>query len=131
MLKDEELVKPLRPKGKRVAKIPRGTGNEAKRVSIRLNGFNYEESEVYKTLKRYFSSGVTHNELKSIAQVICINTHLKLDRDATRDNRVLIKWFDENWEICEGMLQKIKTKDINQIVIDSTREKDYCNFDNS
>ena len=80
--------------------VPRGKGNEAKRVNARLNGFDHANSNVYKCLRQKFGATVTHRELKSIAKIICLHTGLKLDRDATRDCRVLIKWFDENWQKC-------------------------------
>lgn len=126
MLAEGEKSKPSKQRGKRTLKIQRGNGNEAKRVSQRLKGFDHIESEAYKALTYYYSSGVTHNELKSLAQVICMHSNLKLDRDATRDNRVLIKWFQENWEIVKTMLPRLHLKDTNHNIIDSSREKTAC-----
>ena len=103
-------------------KIQRGEGAEAKRVAERLNGFQYETSETYQILKHKFSSGVTHNELKSVALVLCQHAGLTLDRDATRDNRVLIKWFDENWDKLKDYIDKIQLKDQNDQVINYERE---------
>jgi hypothetical protein len=54
-----------------------------------------------------FGPGVTHGELKSLAQLICVETGLKLDRDASRDNRVLIKWFQDNWQQISHLMRRI------------------------
>ena len=103
-------------------KVQRGHGTEAKRVAERLKGFDYQKSDVWKTLKTKFSSGITHNELKSIAQVCCYFTKLSLDRDATRDNRVLIKWFDENWDVLKDTVKKICLRDEKERPITLERE---------
>ena len=103
-------------------KTERGTGVDAKRVAERLKGFNYEISNTWQELRKRFSSGVTHSELKSVAQVLCCYTKLKLDRDAQRDNRVLIKWFDENWETLKDYINKISLKDENERSINLERE---------
>ena len=104
-------------------KVKRGEGAEAKRVAERLNGFNYETSETWRILKEKFSSGVTHSELKSVAFVLCQYAEgLALDRDATRDNRVLIKWFDEHWDIIKNLIDKVSLKDEKEVVINQERE---------
>lgn len=102
--------------------VPRGQGNEAKRVNTRLNGFDHTNSEVYKCLKQKFGATVTHSELRSIAKIICLHTGLTLDRDATRDCRVLIKWFDENWKIIYPNLDNITLRDEKENVIDEQRD---------
>ena len=103
-------------------KVKRGHGVEAKRVAERLKGFDYETSKVWDLLKTKFSSGITHNELKSIAQVCCYFSNLTLDRDATRDNRVLIKWFDENWNVLKDIINKISLRDEHGRPITKERE---------
>lgn len=102
---------------------PRGQGAEAKRVNARLTGFKMKQSTAYKYLCRKFSPNVTHTELKSIATILCLRTGLKLDRDATRDNRVLIKWFDENWPIVKKNLEFIKLLDDDQNIINESRKE--------
>lgn len=102
--------------------VPRGKGNEAKRVNARLNGFDHANSNVYKCLRQKFGATVTHSELKSIAKIICLHTGLKLDRDATRDCRVLIKWFDENWTTISPNLDNITLCDEKENVIDELRD---------
>ena len=105
-------------------KVKRGHGVEAKRVAERLNGFDYETSKVWDLLKTKFSSGITHNELKSIAQVCCYFSQLTLERDATRDNRVLIKWFDENWSKLKDIVAKICLRDEQERPITLEREQE-------
>ena len=108
-------------------KVKRGHGTEAKRVADRLNGFKYETSEIWKTLKNKFSSGITHNELKSVACVCCHFTKLTLDRDATRDNRVLIKWFDEHWDVLKDVIDKVTLRDEKETPINLEREMKETN----
>ena len=105
-----------------INKVPRGKGAEAKRVAERLNGFDYEKSKIWEILKEKFSSGVTHNELKSVATILCKYANLTLDRDATRDNRVLIKWFDEKWDVLKDYIDKVSLKDNKEEVINHERE---------
>ena len=95
----------------------RGEGIEAQRVNARLAGFDIEKSEAWKTIQRQFTVGVTHTELKSIAQILCDQLSIKLDRDASRDNRVLVKWFDENWEKIKPILHTIHLRDDHDNVI--------------
>lgn len=109
-------------------KKQRGHGTEAKRVNTRLNGFDSENSHAWQILKNQFSSGITHTELKSIANIICLKTELKLDRDAVRDNRVLIKWFEENWTVVEPILKNFHIHDNKGEIISSVREKEIENF---
>jgi hypothetical protein len=85
----------------------RGHGPEARRVTARLNGFESDSSEAWHRIKSTFGPDVTHGELKSLAQLICLETGLKLDRDAGRDNRVLIKWFQENWHQMSHIICRI------------------------
>ena len=112
-------IKQTPPKTSRYA--PRGQGTEAKRVNARLTGFKMKKSHAYKCLCKKFSPNITHSELKSIATILCLRTGLKLDRDATRDNRVLIKWFDENWVTIKKNLEYITLLDDDQNIINDTR----------
>lgn len=93
-------------------KKPQGQGLEAKRVESRLAGWDINESPARKGIAEQFPQGVTHYELKEIAKFICREVAgLKLDRDATRDNRVLVKWFDENWECLKDIISRTKLCD--------------------
>jgi hypothetical protein len=99
------------------ARKARGAGPEAQRVIERLRGFDLDNSRAWQGITKQFTIGVTHSELKAVAQVVCSLTQLKLDRDATRDNRVLIKWFDENWEVIEPHLLSFHLRDDSSAVI--------------
>ncbi|EAY03951.1 hypothetical protein TVAG_314810 [Trichomonas vaginalis G3] len=103
-------------------KVQRGCGAEAKRVALRLKDFNYETSDIWKVLKLKFSSGITHSELKSIAGICSFMLGIKLDRDASRDNRVLIKWFDENWDKIKTIIDKVHLRDEKEQIINHERE---------
>lgn len=96
--------------------------SQSEKINQRLNGFDASQSEVMKVLNFQFSTGVTHRELLSIARIICTMTQLKLDRLATRDRRVLIKWFDENWYSISMIIPKIQLLDNNELPINLDRE---------
>jgi hypothetical protein len=96
---------------------PRGTGPEAHRVIERLKGFDLEESPAWKAIQKQFTIGITHAELTSVALLVCSFTKLRVDRDAIRDNRVLIKWFDENWAMIEPHIQTLHLRDDGEAII--------------
>ena len=100
-------------KKNRKAKIERGSGHEADRVQKRLSGFDVENCQAWKVISSKYGSRISHSELKAIANLICGFTNLRVDRDATRDNRVLIKWFDENWDQIQNFIPKIHLHDDN------------------
>lgn len=102
---------------------PRGQGAEARRVNARLTGFRVKQSNAYKSICKKFSPNITHSELKSVAMIICLQTGLKLDRDATRDNRVLIKWFDENWTVIKKNWDFITLLDDERNTINNSRHE--------
>jgi hypothetical protein len=105
----------------KAAPVMRGTGKQALHVLTRLSGFDPENCEAFREIRRIFSVGITHNELESMARVMCLHCpKLALDRDAKRDNRVLIKWYAENWDIIAGLLPQIRFHDANEVVIDRT-----------
>jgi hypothetical protein len=59
-------------------------------------------------LRDTFDKGITNNEIKSIAYVLCRHCPpLRVDRDAQRDGRVLIKWFQENIELIQPQLAHV------------------------
>jgi hypothetical protein len=44
--------------------------------------------------------------LLSLAQVIAQHLHIRLDREAFRRKRVLLKWYDENWARVEPFIRQ-------------------------
>lgn len=105
-----------------VSKMPRGQGTEAKRVSAKLQGFDLGNCKAWDAIQAQFSSGITHNELKSVATILCLQTGLQLSRLAQRDNRVLIQWFSDNWEVISPFMSTIHLFDKNRQVINLVRE---------
>jgi hypothetical protein len=101
----------------RKVRMRRGEGPEAQRVVNRLAGFDLGQSAAWKAIVDQFTIGVTHAELKSIAQVVCGLTRLQIDQDPTRDNRVLIKWFSENWDAIGPVMQAFHLRDDEQNII--------------
>jgi hypothetical protein len=97
----------------------RGRGPEAQKVQSRLSGFDLDQSVAWQELKRQFSIGVTHAELCSLARVVSKLADIHVDRDAQRDNRVLIKWFDENWAIAAPIVKDLHLRDENETIIGS------------
>jgi hypothetical protein len=103
--------------------VPRGEGHDAKRVRDRLAGFDWEACEAWTVLRQTFGRGITTNEIKSIAFIICDHCPpLKVDRDAQRDGRVLIKWFQENLNVVQPQLANVELRDEDELVIDSRRD---------
>lgn len=96
--------------------------NESMKVDLALNGFNAETCYAKHQLDFYFSTGVSHNELKSIARVVCNLTGLKLNRLALRYKCILIKWFDDNWLEIENVIQCIQLFDEDDKPITLARE---------
>jgi hypothetical protein len=113
---DPDDHSPEEPKTK---KKRQNKGPEAQRVVARITGFDPMKSVAWKAITDQFTIGVTHAELKSIAQVLCSQTNLRLDRDATRDNRVLIKWFDENWDLIAPLMPLLHLRDDEEQIIGS------------
>lgn len=99
------------------SKTKRGDGLEAQRTACRMKSFKKDDSEFYKMLSNKFSSGITHSELVSVASVCCYYTDLKLDRGAKRVNEVLIKWFDENWNVLKDVIDRVTLRDEKEIPI--------------
>jgi hypothetical protein len=111
---------PAAPQGSgRTPRYTRGEGPEARRVAERLEGFDLENSEAWLGIVDQFTIGVRHFELKSVADLVCKLTGLRLDRDAQRDNRVLVKWFQENWAVIQPHLVTIHLRDEGEQMIGS------------
>lgn len=93
--------------GPRKPRLPRGQGEEAKKVQNLLNGFDVDKCIAKKQLDIHFSTCASFNLLKAIASIACDiikNPSVKLNRLAKRDYRCLIKWFNDNWEIIGGLV---------------------------
>lgn len=93
--------------------VKRGEGADAHRINERIKDFDPRHSEACKKINKKFGMGIIHEELKIIAQFLCQQLHIVLDRDAKRDNRALRKWFDENWDIISPEIDRIELYDKN------------------
>ena len=117
------LTRDGRPESRGVRKaLPRGQGTEAQKVLLKLNGFNFETSKAWQLIQLRYSSGITQNELKSIALVVSHLTNIALDRDTKRDFKLLVKWFDDNFEVVCPILFMINLRDKNNQIINLQRE---------
>ena len=92
-----------RKRAKQAGKVYR----EQQRLKTRLGNFKYHESPVWKSLYQRYGPHLGHNELTSIAELICETEDLRLDRDAKRRKVVLVKWFEEHWDVIERRLDFI------------------------
>jgi hypothetical protein len=111
---------------RRNIRVTRGTGGDADRVRRRLEGFDWETSEAWRILREQFGDTLKSNEIRSIAAVLCRKINgLKLDRDATRDGRVLVKWFQENLPVLQPALKYVALCDLAEqpIGIDAPRHR--------
>ena len=95
----------------------------------KLKGFTVEQEKwINDQLTLLFSSGVSHKELKSIAEVVKIHKPnvTNLSREGKRDKRVLKKWYYDNWkEIGEFLFNNLKIFDSDDKMINANAEIEY------
>ena len=103
-------------------KKQRGEGSDAVKVIKRIKGFDPNESEACRRIHSKFGQSIVHKELKAIAEIICEKIGITLDRDAKRDDRVLHKWFQENWEVIEPLIERIQLYDKNDNLIQGANQ---------
>ena len=77
-------------------------------IEDRLRGFIVEESRAYKELERRGLGKLPQRALLSIAQVIAKGLNINIDRAAKRCKPVLMKWYDENFDVVFPALDKLK-----------------------
>lgn len=98
-------------------------GKEARKVQTLLEGFNVDNCKAWKEITRHFSTGIRHNELVSIANILVKTYDLPaLTRYCHRSFAVLIKWFQDNWDRIDPVIHNIKLLDENNRVICGYRE---------
>jgi hypothetical protein len=92
-------------------------------VRRRLDGFVVEASDAWRILRERFGETIKTNELRSIADVLCRKSPgLRLDRDAVRDGRVLVKWYEENLGIVAHLLPYVELRDSAERIIGSVAD---------
>jgi hypothetical protein len=97
-------------------------GLEAKRIQEALGGFDWRNSCVLQVLHQMFSSGVTHAELISIAELLCQFTSVSLHRCERRSTPLLIKWYHDNWATIFPHLSVMNLRDEHSCPITGYRE---------
>jgi len=85
---------------------------EKARIAVRLGGFDSKENHVWEELSKRFGADIKRGELTNIAILLSETLKIKLDRDAKRRKCVLLKWFDENWEMIYPLLDYVILDDL-------------------
>ena len=82
------------------------------KVQTRLNGFDSENSIAYKYLREISEHDFKHFELLKLAKYLA-KRHpcLKIDREAKRRKSVLIKWYDENFDVLKPFIDNLAFED--------------------
>lgn len=99
------------------------TGKEATYIKKILKNFDYESSNTWKKIQELFSTGIRHSELISIAEILIYLFGVpNISRSCHRSFPVLIKWFDDNWEIIEPHIYNISLLDEDKKQINLSRQ---------
>ena len=126
---DDDIEQPKEEKNTKKPRAARGTGKEAKKTEEKLQNFTKEKLDwIDEQLIILFSSGVTHKELRSIAEVVALHVPglKKIEREEQRDKRVLKKWYYDNWDKIGDFLKNcVKAYDADNNVVDGNAEKLY------
>ena len=68
-------------------------------ITNRMKDFNPYEGKVNDFFMNFFGEMPTREQLLSLARVVAIHLQLELDREAFRRKEVLIKWYDEHYDL--------------------------------
>ena len=89
--------------------FPRNQSEREKaHIKKRLKGFQWKESAAWQDITRFFGPGLSQEELLAIAEILASAAGLKTDREARRRKEVLIKWFDENYNVLRPMFDRLE-----------------------
>jgi hypothetical protein len=90
--------------------VPRSVppGKEGRHIAQLLKDFDYQRSDVWRSITRKFSTGIRHRELCSVAHLVgrCCGID-GVPRDARRSFPVLIKWFQDNWDRIQSVWETL------------------------
>ena len=103
--------------------VKRGTGNEAIKMRKHMSNFDYANCEAWKMLTDRFPSR-RFKDLSAIARLVChySPSKLKLSREAERDKRALVKWFQDNLAETGPLIESIHQLDEkNEILTNKTK----------
>ena len=84
---------------------------EKQKLAIKLGGFDYKSSEAWRKIVELYGTDIKRTTLCDIAKYIAEKKGLKMDRDSKRRKDVLLKWYNDNWSVVYGILEKVKVKD--------------------
>lgn len=72
---------------------------ERNKLTDRLSNFDFVRSRAWKVIKQKGWDTLNQKELLSIASILASKCNISLDREAKRRKPILVKWFDENFDI--------------------------------
>jgi len=81
---------------------------EVERVGNRLAGFSWKNATAWKHVSKLFGDDIKQTTLRKIADDLSSKLDVHLDRDAKRRKSVLIKWFEENWNMIIPLIDQYK-----------------------
>lgn len=74
----------------------------------RRNNFDEKKCRAYKQLEDLGLLKRNHSALLSIAQVIAAHHKLNIDRESKRRKKLLIKWYDDNFDVVFPALAELE-----------------------
>lgn len=85
--------------------------SDTQKIQKYLSGFDPKNAKIMKVIITKFGTGISHNELISISNIIAENTEIKMDRLIKRHKGVLIKWLDDNYDVVCPIIEKMELWD--------------------
>ena len=85
--------------------------SDTQKIQKYLSGFDPKNTKIMKVIITKFGTGISHNELISISNIIAENTEIKMDRLIKRHKGVLIKWLDDNYDVAYPIIEKMELWD--------------------
>lgn len=89
---------------------------EKERIDKVLNGKDYEQSLAGRELLRLYGK-FSAKELLSVATLVSEATRITINRNEKRSRSVLIKWFNDHWDVIQPHVEKLRFLDSDKKVI--------------
>jgi hypothetical protein len=78
-------------------------------ADLRLGTFSSQGSRGLEMLHRMFPSGeMTRRAMYSFASILGALANVRLERDFSRRKDLLVKWFDDNYDVLEPFLHFVE-----------------------
>jgi hypothetical protein len=88
-------------------------GKEGRHIAQLLRDFDYQRSDVWRSITHKFSVGIRHKELYSDAYLVGHYCGIdRIPRDARRSVPVLIKWVQDNWDRIQPVWETLGLLDV-------------------